>query len=291
MTFVELNFELDADCDTKKTICMNASDVSEKAESSSYAFVKSLGSKFLNLSELAGGFAVLLVRILVRVTPPRFDQRQLLVNLYKMGVKSLPIVIVTALFTGAIMAIQAAPLIQRYQAFGLIGWGAGFGTLREIGPLLTALMLSGRIGANNAAELGTMVVTEQIDALRALAIDPLNYLIVPRFLALIITLFCSTLFADFLALLGAAYTAHPLIGIEPRIFYNGLTAGLLHFSDVAHGLIKSVAFGAMIALSSCYFGLSVKGGAPGVGRAVNSTVVVSAASIFVLDYFISFLSE
>jgi phospholipid/cholesterol/gamma-HCH transport system permease protein len=127
------------------------------------------GAGFLNISELVGGFALLFWRILVRIVPPRFDRGQLLANMYKMGVKSLPIVAVTALFTGAIMVIQAAPLVQRYQAYGLLGWGAGFGTLREIGPLLTALMLSGRVGANNAAELGTMVVTEQIDALRALA--------------------------------------------------------------------------------------------------------------------------
>ena len=248
------------------------------------------GSSFLRISELVGGFAVIFGKIIGRLFTLRFDFSQLMVNLYKMGVKSLPIVAVTALFTGAIMVIQAAPIVQRYQAYGLIGWGAGFGTHREIGPLLTALMISGRVGANNTAELGTMVVTEQIDAMRTLAIDPINYLIAPRFLAVVITLFVSTLFADFLALFGAAYSCGPLIGVEPRVFYNGLTAGLLHFGDVAHGLIKSVAFGSMIGLSSCYFGLSVSGGAPGVGRAVNATVVVSAASIFVLDYFISFLA-
>src|SRR4029078_949514 len=124
----------------------------------------------------------------------------------KMGVKSLPIVAVTALFTGAIMVIQAAPLITRYQAQALIGGGAGFGTLREIGPLLTALMISGRVGANNTAELGTMVVTEQIDALRALAIDPISFLVVPRFVAIVATLFLSTIYADALALFGAAYS-------------------------------------------------------------------------------------
>jgi phospholipid/cholesterol/gamma-HCH transport system permease protein len=250
-----------------------------------------VGASFLRISELVGGFAVLFGRIFIRIAPPRFDFRELKVNLYKMGVKSLPIVAVTALFTGAIMVIQAAPLITRYQAHGLIGWGAGFGTLREIGPLLTALMISGRVGANNTAELGTMVVTEQIDAMRTLAIDPLNYLIAPRFLGIVITLFVSTLVADFLALSGAAFSCLPLLGIEPRVFYNGLTAGLLNFGDVAHGLVKSVAFGAMIGLSSCYFGVNVSGGAPGVGRAVNATVVTSAASIFVLDYFISFLAS
>jgi phospholipid/cholesterol/gamma-HCH transport system permease protein len=228
--------------------------------------------------------------VLSRIVPPRFDGEQLMMNLYKMGVKSLPIVAVTALFTGAIMVIQAAPLVQRYQAFGLIGWGAGFGTLREVGPLLTALMISGRVGANNTAELGTMVVTEQIDALRALAIDPISYLVTPRLIAVVVTLFCSTLFADTLALVGAAYSSGPILGVEARVFYNGVTGGLLNFGDVAHGLVKSVAFGTTIGLSSCFFGLNVTGGAPGVGRAVNATVVVSAAGIFVLDYFISFLA-
>jgi phospholipid/cholesterol/gamma-HCH transport system permease protein len=247
------------------------------------------GDGFLRISELVGGFALLFWGVVWRVLRLRFDRRELLMNLYKMGVKSLPIVVVTALFTGAIMVIQAAPIIMRYQAHGLIGWGAGFGTLREIGPLLTALMLSGRIGANNAAELGTMVVTEQIDAMRTMAIDPIGYLIAPRLLSVIVTLFLSTLFADALALFGAAYSCGPILGIEARVFYNGLTSGLLNFGDVAHGLIKSVFFGMMIGLSSCYFGTTVSGGAPGVGRAVNATVVVSAASIFVLDYFISFL--
>ena len=130
--------------------------------------------------------AVLLGRILRRFFPPHIDGTELRRNLYKMAVKSLPIVVVTALFTGAIMVIQAAPIVKQYGAEGLLGWGAGFGTLREIAPLLTALMISGRVGANNTAELGTMVVTEQIDALRALAIDPIAFLILPRFLGIII---------------------------------------------------------------------------------------------------------
>jgi ABC transport permease subunit len=110
-----------------------------------------------------------------------FDREELMRNLYKMGVKSVPIVVLTALFTGATMVVvQAAPIVERYGAQGLLGWGAGFGILREVGPVLTALMISGRVGANNTAELGTMTVTEQIDALRALAIDPIAFLIVPR---------------------------------------------------------------------------------------------------------------
>jgi phospholipid/cholesterol/gamma-HCH transport system permease protein len=248
-----------------------------------------IGGSFLGIAETVGGMAVLFGQIMKRCVPPQIDVPEFKRNLYKMTVKSLPIVIVTALFTGAIMVIQATPIVKQYGAEGLLGWGAGFGTLREIAPLLTALMISGRVGANNTAELGTMVVTEQIDALRALSIDPIGFLILPRFFGIIITLFVMTLYADGLALFGAAYTGLGLLQVEPHGFYNGLTSGLLTFGDVGHGLIKSVVFGFVIALASCHFGMATKGGAPGVGRAVTATVVASAAGIFVLDYIVSFV--
>jgi phospholipid/cholesterol/gamma-HCH transport system permease protein len=251
----------------------------------------SAGAAFMGIAGTAGAMGILFGRILARLfrLPPRVDGPELRRNLYKMAVKSLPIVVVTSLFTGAIMVIQAAPLVKRYGAEGLLGWGAGFGTLRELAPLLTALMISGRVGANNTAELATMVVTEQIDALRTLAIDPIAFLIVPRFIGIVVTLFVMTLYADALALLGAAYSGYGLIQVEPRSFYNGLTGGLLGFGDVANGLVKSLVFGLVIALASCHFGLSTTGGAPGVGRSVNATVVASAAGVFVLDYVVSFL--
>ena len=252
---------------------------------------RSTGAALLAIASTVGGMGVLFGRILSRLfaLPPRLDGAELRRNLYKMAVKSLPIVVVTALFTGAIMVIQAAPLVKRVGAEGLLGWGAGFGTLREIAPLLTALMISGRVGANNTAELGTMVVTEQLDALRVLAIDPIAFLIVPRFIAIVVTLFVMTLYADALALVGAAYTGQGLLEVDAVVFYHGVTGGLLHTGDVLNGLLKSVVFGLVIALSSCHFGLATRGGAPGVGRSVNATVVASAAGVFVLDYLVSFL--
>ncbi|WP_146652830.1 MlaE family ABC transporter permease [Labilithrix luteola] len=259
-----------------------------KSPSGLEATAAKAGAAFLNIAGTAGGMTILLARIISRFFPPRIDSRELWKNLYKMAVKSLPIVVVTALFTGAIMVIQAATIVKRYGAEGLLGWGAGFGTLREIAPLLTALMISGRVGANNTAELGTMVVTEQLDALRVLAIDPISFLIAPRFVGIVSTLFMMTLFADALALFGAAYTGQALLGVSPQTFYNGLTTGLLGFGDVANGLFKSIVFGLVIALASCHFGLATTGGAPGVGRAVNATVVASAAGVFVLDYLVSF---
>ena len=174
------------------------------------------GRAFLDAARIAGGMGVLLGRVVKRMFPPRIDYDELRKNLYKMSVKSVPIVLVTALFTGAIMVIQAAPIVKRLGAEGLVGWAAGFGTLREVAPLLTALMISGRVGANNTAELGTMVVTEQIDALRALAIDPIGFLILPRFIAITMTLFMMTLYADALALFGATYASKALIGARSR---------------------------------------------------------------------------
>ena len=247
-----------------------------------------LAQKTSDWLRVVGGFGVLFAEIVRRVLRRDFDRSEFFRNLYRMGIKSMPIVTVTALFTGGIMVIQAAPVVQRYGAYGLLGWGAGFGTLREIAPLLTALMISGRVGANNTAELGTMTVTEQVYALRAMAIDPIGYLVTPRFYGIVITLFLSTILADVLALLGASLAGRALLGVEPNVFYNGLTSGLLGIGDVVHGLIKSAVFGIAIALSSCHYGLATEGGAPGVGRAVNSAVVVSAAGIFVIDYLLSF---
>jgi phospholipid/cholesterol/gamma-HCH transport system permease protein len=241
------------------------------------------------LAGTLGKMGIVLHQISRRMIRLDFDREELMRNLYKMGVKSVPIVVLTALFTGATMVVQAAPIVQRYGAQGLLGWGAGFGILREVGPVLTALMISGRVGANNTAELGTMTVTEQIDALRALAIDPIAFLIVPRFIAIVLTLFVSTLYADALALIGAAYAGQALVGVDPNTFYNGLTSGYMGIADVTNGLVKSIIFGIAMGLSSCHFGLSVTGGAPGVGRAVNATVVASAAGIFVVDYFVSFI--
>ena len=248
-----------------------------------------IGAAVLAIADPVGGMVVLAGRLLRRLAPPRVDRYELVRNLHKMGVRSVGIVAVTAVFTGAIMVIQAAPLVTRFNAKEVVGWGAGFATLREVGPLLIALMFSGRVGANNTAELGTMVVTEQIDALRALAIDPISFLILPRFISITLTLFMMTLYADALALFGAAYAGKALLRVEPITFYNGVTSGLLGLGDVANGLTKSVVFGLVIALASCHFGLATKGGAPGVGRSVNATVVASAAGIFILDYFVSFL--
>jgi phospholipid/cholesterol/gamma-HCH transport system permease protein len=260
--------------------------VSDEVDSLAYA----VGDAALGMAEQAGGVGLLAARLTKRLFPPRIDGPELWRNLYKMGVRSLPIVGITALFTGAIMVIQAGVLIRRFGAEGLLGWGAGFATLREVGPILIALMFSGRVGANNTAELATMTVTEQIDALSTLAIDPLSYLILPRVVSMVTMLFLLTVFGDALALLGAAATGQALLGVSMATFWNGLLE-TIRLWDLMTGLIKSFCFGFIIALSSCHFGLAVKGGAPGVGRAVNGSVVASAAGVFITDYFSTYVLQ
>ncbi|HJZ87410.1 MAG TPA: ABC transporter permease [Polyangia bacterium] len=247
-----------------------------------------IGAGVLAIAREAGGIGVLCGRVVRSLVPPALDARELKLHLYKMGVRSVPIVVLTAFFTGGIMLIQSGIFVRRFGAYGLLGWGVGYAVFREIGPILIALMFSGRVGANNTAELGTMTVTEQIDGLRALAIDPIRYLLVPRVLAMMIMLFCLTLIGDLVAILGGAIMGKLLLGVDFWTFYNSF-ADNLKTQDLAHGLWKSIAFGGIIALSSCHFGVSVRGGAVGVGRAVNAAVVAAAVGIMLLDYFLTYL--
>src|SRR4029077_12246604 len=152
--------------------------------------------------------------------PPRIDARELWRSLYKMGNRSVPIVVLTAFFAGGLMTLQTGPFVKKLGATSLAGWAAGYAVLREIGPILIALMFSGRVGANNAAELGTMTVTEQLDGLRALAIDPIAFLIVPRVLALILALFWLSLIGDVVAIGGGMLFGKVLLCVEFSSFYH-----------------------------------------------------------------------
>jgi phospholipid/cholesterol/gamma-HCH transport system permease protein len=252
------------------------------------AALTNLGAAVLALFREAGGMGLLAWRVLTAALTGRLDGRELLRNLKKMGWDSLPIVLLTAFFTGGIMVIQAGIFVKRFGAYGLLGFGAGYATLREVGPILIGLMFSGRVGANNAAELGTMTVTEQLDGLRALAIDPIPFLLVPRVLAMVISLFCLTLFGDAVAIFGGALFGKLLLGVELSSFFHSFADNLKPF-DLAIGLVKASVFGLAIAITSCHFGVTVKGGAVGVGRAVNDAVVSAAVAIMISDNLLTML--
>lgn len=248
-----------------------------------------VGDRFLHWSAQIGGMLVLIGQIFRSFFPPTLDGPETWRNMYRVGVKSFPIVVVTSILTGAIMVIQAGMYIQQYGAYGLLGWGAGYSILREVGPIMIGLMFSGRVGANNTAELGTMMVTDQVDALRALAIDPIAYLVMPRFLAMIVMMFVLVVIGDFTALLGGAVTSEILLNVDMTLFFWSIKE-YVFVADFTHGLVKAVAFGFAIAIISCHFGMTTRGGAVGVGRAVNASVVGSAIAIFVLDYIITYMS-
>ncbi len=241
-----------------------------------------IGRAFLDAARHLGGMTLLALAVLRCIFTLRVDRQELLRNLHRMGVQSLPIVILTAFFTGGIMVIQSGIFVKRFGAYGLLGFAAGYATLREVGPILIGLMFSGRVGANNTAELGTMTVTEQLDGLRALAIDPIPYLLAPRVVAMMISLFCLVLIGDAVAMAGGGLFGKLLLGVELSSFVHSLKDNV-HLYDLVIGLVKAAVFGLSIALTSCHFGVTVKGGAVGVGRAVNDAVVSAAIAIMVAD--------
>src|SRR5512142_1105546 len=163
-----------------------------------------IGAGAIRVAEEVGGILVLTYQVLRALVPPKLDTRELWKNLYKMGNKSVAIVALTAFFAGALMMLQTGPFVKKLGATSLAGWGAGYAVLREIGPILIALMFSGRVGANNTAELATMTVTEQLDGLRALAIDPVRFLVVPRVIAMMVMLVALTVIGDLVSLTGAS---------------------------------------------------------------------------------------
>ena len=251
-------------------------------------FITSVGRGTVFAWREIGGITLLAARVLRSLIPPRMDGPEFVRNMHRMGNRSLPIIALTAFFVGGIMVVQAGVFVQRFNAAGLVGWGAGFAIFREIGPMLIALMFSGRVGSNNTAELATMTVTEQLDGLRALAIDPIHYLVVPRVVAMTLCLLCLVIIGDLIALYGGALFAMLLLDLEFSTLYYSLIENL-GWMDFVHGLVKATVFGAAIAMTSCYFGVSVRGGAIGVGKAVNAAVVAAAISIVLLDFFLTYL--
>jgi phospholipid/cholesterol/gamma-HCH transport system permease protein len=259
-----------------------------RARAALRAPIETFGATAMQVAREAGGIAILAARVARCLVPPSMDGRELVRNMYRMGNRSVPIVALTAFFVGGIMVIQAGMYVKQFNAAGLVGWGAGYAIFREIGPVLIALMFSGRVGSNNTAELGTMTVTEQLDGLRALAIDPIRYLIVPRVVAMMVMLFILTVLGDLVSIAGGALFSSLLLDLQFSTFYYSLIDNL-NWTDFVHGLVKSAVFGLSIALTSCYFGVSVRGGATGVGRAVNAAVVAAAVSIMLLDFFLTYL--
>src|SRR5499427_1436561 len=202
------------------------------------------------------------------------------------GVGSLPIVVLTGLSIGALLALNSANTLQRFGGITLIGQLVSIGMVTELGPLITGLMVAGRNASGMASELGSMIVTEQIDAMRALGTDPSKKLVTPRVGATVFMLFFLTIIADLLGLVGGNAVASLLFGLDSRQYWTSAWQ-ILVFRDVFMGLVKPVLFGFIISTVGCYYGMSTRGGTQGVGRATTQAVVASSVLILVVDFFVT----
>jgi phospholipid/cholesterol/gamma-HCH transport system permease protein len=235
-----------------------------------------------------GGIANLTGRTFYAVFAPPFKRKRVFEQAAQAGLDSLPIVSLIAFFLGMIMAFQISYLMRRLGAEMYIANVVSLSIVRELGPVITALIIAGRVGAAITAEIGSMQVTEQVDALETLATDPVRYLVVPRFLALTVMLPVLTIYSDLIGILGGWLVSVFKIGISSTLYLN-TSFQALQFKDLFTGLAKTVFFGMIISLVSCYEGFNVRGGAEGVGQATTRSVVTSFIMIIICDTFFTAL--
>lgn len=213
------------------------------------------------------------------------DRRRLWFQMDHVGVNSIPLVMLVGFFAGAIIAWQGAYQFKGMVSLDVLGGQAARVIVMEMGPVLTALVIAGRIGASMTAEIGTMKVTEQVDALRTMALDPVRYIVLPRFLALTIMMPILTLFANLVGILGSFLVSSYFLDITRQTFQESIKT-FFQVQDLAGGLFKALIFGILISLIGCYMGLSTSGGARGVGKSTIASFVLSAIFILIGDFFL-----
>ena len=235
-----------------------------------------------------GGVLIFLTQTLRWTFSRPFYAKSVLKQMEQIGFNSIPVVITTALSTGMVLALQSYTGFKRFGAETLIGTVVSLSMTRELGPVLTGLMVAGRAGAAMAAELGTMRVTEQIDALSTLATNPMKYLVVPRFIASTVMMFFLTIVGVVIGVIGGYFVGVKVLDTNP-VTYIENSRDFTEVTDIWYGLIKALVFGAVVGLIGCYKGFHTEGGAEGVGKATTGAVVVSCMLILILDYFLSAL--
>jgi phospholipid/cholesterol/gamma-HCH transport system permease protein len=239
----------------------------------------------LALQEL-GGFSLLVAETAREVVRRRPEWRVLTGQLYHLGVLSVAIATVTALFTGMVLALQTSYSLAAYGAKFFVGDVVALSLVRELGPVLTSLMVGGRVGAGITAEVGTMNVTEQVDAIRAMAASPVRKLVIPKVLAILLMLPILVVLADFVGIMGGLIIAVTSLN-QPAVFYMQHVTKALSPQDILSGLGKTVVFALLIAFIACYKGLTATGGADGVGRATTETVVAASLTVLISDFFLT----
>ena len=217
---------------------------------------------------------------------PPFKFRNLFHQMEFVGVRSIFVVVLTGVFTGGVLALQSYNALKRFGAESLVGAMVALSMARELGPVLTGLMVTGRAGSAIATELGTMRVTEQIDALTTMAVNPIKYLVTPRILAGVLMLPLLTIITDFVGITGGYFVGVKLLNINSGVFI-GRVVDFVGINDIFFGIIKSVFFGLILTLVACYQGFYTVGGAAGVGRAATVSVVLASVLILITDYMLT----
>ncbi len=249
-------------------------------------FLEVVGRGVLRVLEEFGRFFQMLGRVAGWSVRPPYDVPELLRQMVRVGWDSIPVVFLTTLFTGMVLALQTFSGFARFHAESLVGSVVALSLTRELAPVLTALMVTGRVGSSMAAELGTMRVTEQIDALTALATEPVQYLMVPRVEAAILMMPLLVVMGDAVGIYGGYFVAVQLLGANP-VTYIDNSFQFLKLNDITSGIIKAAIFGLIFALIACVRGYYTEGGAEGVGRSTTRAVVSGSLSVLVVDFFLT----
>jgi len=243
-----------------------------------------IGRRGVNFVTKLGGLSLMLGKFLVSLKEIPRSLGLIFEQLYVLGVKSLPLIVIISIFIGAVAAWQAAYQFKFIGApLRYLGQAVGKAVVIELAPVLSAIVFAGRVGAGVTAELGTMRVTEQIDALESMGINPIRYLVMPRVLACLFMVPLLVVFANFVAIVGALIVSMVGVDVSSETFLNGFRNSF-QLSDFINGLIKAGVFGLIIGLVGCYEGFNTQGGAQGVGRATTTSVVISSVLILVFNF-------
>jgi phospholipid/cholesterol/gamma-HCH transport system permease protein len=245
-----------------------------------------IGQRFIKVFEQTGLWFTALGKTFMWAFRPPYDVGEWFRQMVRVGVDSIPVVFLTTMFTGMVLALQTFSGFQRVHAEQFVASVVSLAMLRELSPVLVGLMVTGRVGSSMAAEIGTMRVTEQLDALKALATEPVQYLFVPRVIAAVIMLPFLVLLGDALGIYGGYIVAVKLLHTNPLV-YEQNTFNFLRVNDVTSGLLKAAIFGLILAITGCVRGYHTTGGAEGVGRATTNAVVSASLIILLSDFFLT----
>jgi phospholipid/cholesterol/gamma-HCH transport system permease protein len=238
--------------------------------------------------EVCGRMGMMLSQALMWLFVPPLKWRNIVKQLEFVGVQSLFVVILTGTFTGMVLALQSYTALRRFGAESMVAPAVALSMARELGPVLTGLMVAGRAGSAMATELGTMRVTEQIDALTTMAVNPIRYLVTPRIVAGLLMLPILSIIATFVGIVGGYIVGVKMLGINSGV-YIARTVDFLTFGDLMDGIVKSAVFGLILALVACHYGFNASGGAEGVGKAATRSVVLGCVLILASDYLMTSL--